>query len=159
MQYDVNFGTLSGKPRAAAPNTKFRLALLGDFSGRANAGQAETGEALARRKPIKVDVDTLDDVLARMKLSLTLSLDGERGGGVGANRLDGRFPPRPDRRRMSSCSAACAICGATSAPRPASIAPPRKCCPGAARTRCRRCRARRPDRRSQPTANCRISRA
>jgi type VI secretion system protein ImpC len=77
MQYDVNFGTLSGKPRAAAPNTKFRLALVGDFSGRANAGQAETGEALARRKPIKVDVDTLDDILAKMKLSLTLSLDGD----------------------------------------------------------------------------------
>jgi type VI secretion system protein ImpC len=77
MQYDVNFGTLSGKPRTAAPGTKFRLALLGDFSSRANTGQAETGEALARRKPIKVDVDTLDDVLARMKLSLTLSLDGD----------------------------------------------------------------------------------
>jgi type VI secretion system protein ImpC len=77
MQYEVNFGTLSGKPCAAAPGTKFRLALLGDFSGRANAGQAETGEALARRKPIKVDVDTLDDILAKMKLSLTLSLDGD----------------------------------------------------------------------------------
>ncbi|HEY2132475.1 MAG TPA: hypothetical protein VGH36_05810 [Acetobacteraceae bacterium] len=45
MQYDVNFGTLSGKPRAAAPGTKIRLALLGDFSGRANAGQLETGES------------------------------------------------------------------------------------------------------------------
>jgi type VI secretion system ImpB/VipA family protein len=77
MRYEVNFGTLSGKPRAVAPGTKFRLALLGDFSGRANAGQMETGEALARRKPIKIDVDTLDDVLARMKLSLTLSLDGD----------------------------------------------------------------------------------
>jgi type VI secretion system ImpB/VipA family protein len=78
MQYDVNFGTLSGKPRATpSPGTKFRLALLGDFSGRANAGLMETGEALARRKPLKLDVDTLDDVIGRMKLSLTLSLDDE----------------------------------------------------------------------------------
>jgi type VI secretion system protein ImpC len=79
MQYDVNFGTLAGKKHAAASGTKFRLALLGDFSGRANAGLMETGEALARRKPIKIDVDTLDDVVARMKLELSLSLDGEDG--------------------------------------------------------------------------------
>jgi type VI secretion system protein ImpC len=76
VQYEVNFGQLSGKPRAAATGKKFRLALLGDFSGRANAGLAETGEALARRKPIKVDIDNLDDILARAKLSLSLSLDG-----------------------------------------------------------------------------------
>lgn len=77
MDYTVNFGNLSSKPRALAPNAKFRLALLGDFSGRANAGRAETGAALAKRKPIKVDVDNLDDVLARMKLELSLSLDGD----------------------------------------------------------------------------------
>ncbi len=76
-EYSVNFGTLSGKPRASAPNTKFRLALLGDFSGRDNAGKLETGAALASRKPLKVDVDNLDDVLARMKLELSLSLDGD----------------------------------------------------------------------------------
>jgi len=79
MQYSVSFGSLPGKPRAVVPGVKFRLALLGDFSGRANAGLAETGEALARRKPIKVDVDNLDDVLARMKLALNLSLDGGEG--------------------------------------------------------------------------------
>jgi type VI secretion system protein ImpC len=79
MQYSVSFGSLPGKPRAVVPGVKFRLALLGDFSGRANAGLAETGEALARRKPIKVDVDNLDDVLARMKLALNLSLDGSEG--------------------------------------------------------------------------------
>ncbi len=77
MQYEVNFGAIATKPRAATGGKKFRLALLGDFSGRANAGLAQTGEALARRKPIRVDVDNLDDILARMKLSLSLSLDGE----------------------------------------------------------------------------------
>jgi type VI secretion system protein ImpC len=78
VQYDVNFGTMKAKARgAAAAGKKFRLALLGDFSGRANAGICETGEALAKRKPIKIDVDNLDDIVARMKLELTLSLDGE----------------------------------------------------------------------------------
>ena len=74
MQYEVNFGQLGRAPRAAGPTAKFRLALLGDFSGRANAGRIETGAALARRKPLKIDVDSLDDVLARQKLSLTLRL-------------------------------------------------------------------------------------
>ncbi len=74
MKYEVSFGRLGGAPRPAAAGQKFRLALLGDFSGRANAGTLETGAALAGRKPIKVDVDNLDDVLARMKLSLALPL-------------------------------------------------------------------------------------
>jgi type VI secretion system protein ImpC len=79
MDYTVNFGTVSGRPRAFAPNAKFRLALLGDFSGRANAGKLETGAALAARKPLKVDVDNLDTVLERQKLELNLSLDGDEG--------------------------------------------------------------------------------
>ncbi|MDA8247806.1 MAG: type VI secretion system contractile sheath large subunit, partial [Rhodospirillales bacterium] len=81
MQYEVNFGRLGGAPRAAAVGTKFRLALLGDFSGRANAGKVETGAALAGRRPVRVDVDNLDDVLARQKLTLALSL-AEDGGTV-----------------------------------------------------------------------------
>lgn len=78
MRYEVNFGTIGGKPpKAPSAGTKFRLALLGDFSGRANAGKLETGEALATRKPIKVDVDNLDTVLERMKIQLALTLDGD----------------------------------------------------------------------------------
>jgi type VI secretion system protein ImpC len=74
MQYEVSFGQLGRPQGAAAAGAKFRLALLGDFSGRANAGKLETGAALARRKPIKVDVDTLDDVIARQQLTLALPL-------------------------------------------------------------------------------------
>jgi type VI secretion system protein ImpC len=79
MEYEVNFGRLGRAQRAAAPIQKFRLALLGDFSGRANASRAEIGDALAGRKPVKVDVDNLDDVIARMAPSLMLSLADEGG--------------------------------------------------------------------------------
>ncbi len=79
MQYEVSFGRLDRKPRPTTPGTKFRLALLGDFSGRANAGTLETGEALAKRRPIKVDVDSLDTVIERMGLTLNLPLDEEGG--------------------------------------------------------------------------------
>jgi type VI secretion system protein ImpC len=81
MQYEVSFGRLDRRPRAVTPGTKFRLALLGDFSGRANAGTLETGAALAKRKPIKVDVDNLDTVIERMGLSLNLAL-AEHGGAI-----------------------------------------------------------------------------
>ena len=74
MQYDVSFGRLDSPPRSTKPGSRFRLAVLGDFSGRANAGLLETGADLARRKPVAVDVDNLDDVLARMKLALSLDL-------------------------------------------------------------------------------------
>lgn len=74
MEYEVSFGRLGRARAPAAAGAKFRLAVLGDFSGRANAGTLETGAALAKRRPIKVDVDNLDDVIARMKLSLSLPL-------------------------------------------------------------------------------------
>jgi type VI secretion system protein ImpC len=79
MQYAVNFGSLSKAPRASGPVAKFRLAVFGDFSGRANAGLLETGAKLAARKPIKIDVDNLDDVIARMKLKLALPVAPEGG--------------------------------------------------------------------------------
>ena len=79
MRYEVSFGSISRAPRAASAGTKFRLALLGDFSGRANAGRLETGAALAARKPIKVDVDNFDQVIERMQLSLALPLAEDDG--------------------------------------------------------------------------------
>src|SRR5579863_5488289 len=81
MQYEVSFGRLDRKPRGATPGSKFRLAVLGDFSGRANAGTLETGAALAKRRPIKVDVDSLDTVIERMGITLNLPL-AEDGGAI-----------------------------------------------------------------------------
>jgi type VI secretion system protein ImpC len=71
MQYEVSFGHLN-RPSVATASRRFRLAVLADISGRANAGKIETGAALATRKPIRIDVDTLEPLLA--KLNLTLSL-------------------------------------------------------------------------------------
>ncbi len=81
MKYEVSFGRLGGGTRPAASGKKFRLALLGDFSGRANAGLLETGADLAARKPIRIDVDNLDDVIAGMEINLSLPLT-EDGGAV-----------------------------------------------------------------------------
>ncbi len=74
MQYDVSFGRI-GNAKRAAPGPAFRLAVLGDFSGRANAGILETGAKLAARKPLKVDVDNLDGLIERLKISVSVPVD------------------------------------------------------------------------------------
>ncbi len=78
MQYDVSFGKL-GKVNRAPPGTSFRLALLGDFTGRANAGKLEIGAGLASRKPHKVDVDDLDALMERLGLTISVPVDDEGG--------------------------------------------------------------------------------
>lgn len=77
MGYAVNFGRI-GKINTPAPGPAFRLAIMGDFSGRANAGAFETGAALAARKAHKVDVDNLDTLIER--LSITISVPIDEGG-------------------------------------------------------------------------------
>jgi type VI secretion system protein ImpC len=77
MQYDVSFGTLGKPVRPAAPGQTFRLAVLGDFSGRANAGKLATGAALGAARPVKIDVDNLDGVIAKLRLTLALDLTGD----------------------------------------------------------------------------------
>src|SRR2546423_1904989 len=80
MAYEVNFGTIpvsTSKP-GAKKTGKFRIAILGDFSARTNAGKLDTGDALASRKPMKVDCDNLDATLKKLgvKLRLPMGADG-----------------------------------------------------------------------------------
>jgi len=63
---ELNFGIVSDGAVAAKPmagGAPFRLAVLGDFSGGANKGRLEVGDDLARRKPLRVDVDNIDQVM------------------------------------------------------------------------------------------------
>ena len=82
MQYSMSFGKLSkAAPVKQGVGATFGLYILGDFSGRANRGELETGAALASRKPRRVDIDNLDDVLASMQLKLNLPI-GDEGAAV-----------------------------------------------------------------------------
>ena len=64
---------------ATSPNT-FRIALVGDFSGRESRGETtlEHGRALAARRPVRVDRDSLDDVIARFRPRVRWSDVSER---------------------------------------------------------------------------------
>ncbi len=61
---------------AAQADTPFRIAILGDFSGRASRGCEAPGE-LARRRVIPVDRDDLEAVMARLGVAVDLTV-GDR---------------------------------------------------------------------------------
>jgi type VI secretion system protein ImpC len=76
---ELNFGFVGAghgarKVPAGAP---FRLAVMGDFSAGANRGRLETGDDLARRKPIRVDVDNIDKVIAKLNIKAQVDISGE----------------------------------------------------------------------------------
>ena len=78
---DFSFGTLDApRPEATKPG-RFRIALMGDFSGRAAKGEVAIGADLASRRPIKLDVDTIDKVIAGFATTLILPI-GKKGAGI-----------------------------------------------------------------------------
>ena len=93
--FQPDFGSMSAAKLQHEPGSrrKFRIAVLGDFSGRGNKGALETGEALGKRKAFKLDFDTMDDVIARFRTTLTLPL-GTDGSAVDValNELDDLHP-------------------------------------------------------------------
>ncbi|WP_424979512.1 type VI secretion system contractile sheath domain-containing protein [Leisingera sp. S232] len=89
------YGTMSAnrpEPQKLA-RKRFRLAILGDFSGRAAKGQLETGDALAARKAILLDPDTVEDVIESFATELVLPI-GKDGAGIAVKLadLDGLHP-------------------------------------------------------------------
>ncbi len=77
---ELNFGIVGSDAVPAKPavgGAPFRLAVLGDFSAGANKGRLETGDDLARRKPLRVDVDNIDQVIERLKINMSLPMAGE----------------------------------------------------------------------------------
>lgn len=81
MSFDVSFGTIATERPETAKAARFRIALMGDFSGRAAKGEVEIGSDLAKRRPIKLDVDTLDKVIAGFATTLVLPI-GKKGQGI-----------------------------------------------------------------------------
>jgi type VI secretion system protein ImpC len=76
-----DFGGLTVAPPTWATKRPVRIALLGDFSGGSLRGRLETGAALAKRKPLDVEFDSLDSALERLNLTLRLPV-GTDGAAV-----------------------------------------------------------------------------
>jgi type VI secretion system protein ImpC len=77
LQFDVSLGNMAARaPRD--PEAPFLLLVLGDFSGRANRG---VNDPAALRRPLKVDCDNFDQIMARVGGALRLP-SGGRGPGA-----------------------------------------------------------------------------
>jgi type VI secretion system protein ImpC len=83
----------AGYSERATSDTPFCIALLGDFSGRANQGIVERGRALASRRPIRIDRDNVDDVLGRIAPELRVTV-GDTRTTIGFVELDDFHPDR-----------------------------------------------------------------
>ena len=60
------------------PDTPFRIVLLGDFSARAQRGVFEPG-SLGKRRPLRVDRDKFNDVMAALGVDLDLPIAASGG--------------------------------------------------------------------------------
>ena len=80
---ELAYGTMSAeRPDAQKLERKrFRIAILGDFTGRSAQGLIEVGDALAARKAILLDTDTVEDVIEGFATTLVLPI-GKDGAGV-----------------------------------------------------------------------------
>ncbi|HMF57219.1 MAG TPA: type VI secretion system contractile sheath large subunit [Pyrinomonadaceae bacterium] len=99
-EFDSHLVATMEEPEAetarADSETPFRIALMGDWSGRANRGlSASTGE-LAAWRPLLIDRDNLDRVLAKLgaRLHLPLSGDGNLSLTIQFNSLEDFHPDR-----------------------------------------------------------------
>jgi type VI secretion system protein ImpC len=63
-------GTLSARPVSETP---FRIAILGDFSGRSNRGISDA-KTMAESHPLLIDRDNFDEVLSRVSPELDLAM-------------------------------------------------------------------------------------
>ena len=74
----------------------FRVLLIGDWSGRRNRGLSASSEELKAWRPLLVDRDNLDQLIARLgvKLHIPLTSDGSQSLTVSFNQLDDFHPDR-----------------------------------------------------------------
>lgn len=93
---DTNLDISLGHGETARPldDTPFRIAVIGDFSGRGTRGANESGAALARRPAWRVDRDDLNDVMKEIGPALRLQLED---GGTLTIRFDSLEDFHPDR--------------------------------------------------------------
>ena len=90
---EVNIGSTMEKTHSTPEaETPFRIAIFGDFSGRTNRGIIDP--ALYNRRPLLVDRDNLDEILAKLKVKIKLPILGKESPPVtiGFSEFDDFYP-------------------------------------------------------------------
>src|SRR5579871_4802758 len=93
-QVEIETGEQRQRIEQPEPDAPFHIAILGDFSGRENRGTLDA--KLQGRKPLLIDRDNFDDVLAQLAPELHLPLGGQGGPKVALHfrELDDFHPDR-----------------------------------------------------------------
>lgn len=92
---DVRIGEAGGpEPSPASAGSPFRLLVAADFTARSARGALETGDALAARATVRVDLDTLDEALSRWQPEVEVPLDGEKKARLRFRELEDFHPDR-----------------------------------------------------------------
>jgi type VI secretion system ImpA family protein/type VI secretion system ImpB/VipA family protein len=106
VPYESSFGELqsSGTPARASGENPFRLAILGDFSGRTGREPPAGRDDLLARKPIKITFDSIDDVIESTAPRLDYSVaDGDVQVQLDPTELDD-FQPDPVYKNVDKLS-------------------------------------------------------
>lgn len=93
-EVDVNLvSSMDGPVGQTEPDTRFRILVFGDFSGRDNRG---IHDSVTDRKPISIDRDNFDDVLSELTPELQLFFVGSDSPPISIrfDRLDDFHPDR-----------------------------------------------------------------
>lgn len=91
VNMDTNPSTKPKTPKTSSSDTPFCIAILGDFSGRGNHSRHEP-ETIARRRLIEIDRDNIEEVMARLVISLNLNLGNAGNILVAIKELDDFHP-------------------------------------------------------------------
>lgn len=75
--FSPDFGVLEQAAPTWNAKRPVRILILGDFGAGAGAGRLETGAALAKRKPLQVEFDTIEDAMQRLRPSLMLPIGAD----------------------------------------------------------------------------------
>lgn len=88
-----SFGSIGSPRPGPLPRDRFRIAVFGDFTGRSGKGVVKTGSDIAGRRAVRLDIDTLDDVIESFATTLSLPI-GKNGAGIEVrlNKLDDLHP-------------------------------------------------------------------
>lgn len=93
-KFDLHAVSSLGDPSAAPePDEPFRIAVLGDFSGRSSRGLCEP-ESVAGRRLHAVDRDTFDELLAKLGTALRLPMPGGQALELRFREIDDFLPDR-----------------------------------------------------------------
>ena len=76
MDFEVKVGGRSSSDTPAS-DVPFRILVLGDFSGRSNRGLRPSGDSSSSRRPVLVDRDNIDEIIAKLNVEVHVPIGVE----------------------------------------------------------------------------------